>query len=111
MSNNLFYNDDTHRFYIDSYNNKCVTQISNSNSRYDNTYFLKLKTAYEISKNIFNKSNDGRVNGSSSKNNKIFHTAELNLRNSAELLNRGGSREYCCHLYRSSRETSRREYS
>ena len=89
VSNNLFYNDDTHRFYIDSYNNKCVTQISNSNSRYDNTYFLKLKTAYEISKNIFNKSNDGRVNGSSSKNSKIFHTADLNPRNSAELLNRG----------------------
>ena len=55
VSNNLLYNDDIQRSYIDSYNNKCVTQIANSNGKYDISYFQKLKSAYKISKSIFNK--------------------------------------------------------
>ena len=77
VSNDLFNNDGIPRYYIDYYNGKCVTQISNSNSRYNNTYFLKLKTAYEISKHIFNKLNDCRVYGSSSLNNIVSQTAGL----------------------------------
>ena len=89
VSNNLFYNDDIHRFYIDSYNNKCVTQISNSNSKYDNSYFMKLKTAYKISKNISNNFNNGRVYGNSSQNNLITQTSNLIPKYPAALINRG----------------------
>ena len=53
--NDLYSDNDFPKYYPYIFNGKYLKQISNSESKYNNKYFLEMKTAYDISKQFWGK--------------------------------------------------------
>ena len=55
MFEDLYSDNNIPRYYPYRFNGKYLKQISNSESKYNNEYFFKMKTAYDISKHFWGK--------------------------------------------------------